>query len=77
MLKGDNSELSDLAIDELVEKGKESVSLILPLVEDKNEDQFVRVRAIIVLGRIKDKDAVPTLINVLNDKNSYVKGRSA
>lgn len=77
LLKGDNRELSDLAIEELTKRGEKSASLLLPIAKDKSGDQFVRVRAIDVLGRIKHKNSVPILINILSEKNSYIKGNAA
>lgn len=77
LLKGDDRKLSDLAIDELTERGEKSATLLLPIAEDKNEDQFIRVRAIIALGRIKHKNSVPILINILSEENSYIKGNAA
>ncbi len=77
LMKGDNRELSDLAIEELTKRGEKSAFLLLPIAEDKSGDQFVRVRAIYVLGRIKYKNSIPILINILSEENSYIKGSAA
>lgn len=76
-LRSNNRNLSDSAIDELSKQSAKSLFLLLPIAEDTKGDEFIRVRVILVLGRIKNRKSVPTLINILSEKNPYITGASA
>ncbi|MEJ7862427.1 MAG: HEAT repeat domain-containing protein [Pyrinomonadaceae bacterium] len=76
-LKGDDRELSDIAINELSNQKEKSIPTLTSLATQLTENSIVRARAVIVLGKIGDKNSVPLLIKLLKDKESYVRGTSA
>ncbi len=71
--------VSQLRIDEfredatsaLAELGKPAVGRVIAALKDK--DEFVRKQAVIILGRIKDSEAVDPLIELLQDKDWFVR----
>lgn len=71
--------VSQLRIDEfredattaLAELGQPAVRRVIAALTDK--DEFVRKQAVIILGRIKDPEAVDPLIGLLQDKDWFVR----
>lgn len=76
-LKSDDRELSDASMNELSVRKEKALSPLTALAERLTENPIIRARAIIILGRIRDKNSAPVLIKLLEDKDSYVRGTSA
>src|SRR4030095_1655576 len=55
----------------------DKVDELCSVVRDKSENYKVRVQAALVLGRLRDTSAVPTLISALEDANKTVRGIAA
>ncbi|GKS57713.1 hypothetical protein YTPLAS18_12400 [Nitrospira sp.] len=55
----------------LTEVGRPAVSRLLAALKDK--DEYVRKQAVIVLGRIKDPEAIDALIALLQDGDWYIR----
>lgn len=55
----------------LTEVGRPAVSRLLTALKDK--DEYVRKQAVIVLGRIKDPEAIDALIALLQDADWYIR----
>ncbi len=69
-LRSENEPARNLACEVLEAIGNQDLDLILVLMEDANED--VRKFAADVIGHIKNKEALPILINSLNDASPNV-----
>jgi HEAT repeat protein len=76
-LKSNNRELSDSAINELSAQNEKSLPAVTSLATQLTENSIIRARAISILGKIGNKNSVPTLIQLLRDKEPYVRGTSA
>ena len=76
-LKDDNRDISDAAIDELINRKDKSFVQLTSLAEQTTANSIIRARAISALSRIRDKKSVPVLIKLLNDEDSFVRGTSA
>ncbi len=55
----------------LAEVGKPAVPRVIAALKDK--DEYVRKQAVIILGRIKDPEAIDSLIELLQDSDWYIR----
>lgn len=76
-LKSDDRKISDAAFEELVNRNDEVVYLLESVAQQTDANQFVIARAVGILGKIKNPHSVPILINLLDHKESFVRGVSA
>lgn len=70
-INSNNVEESLKAEDELVRLGRKAVVIIGEML--KASDEPLRGELAFILGRIKDKEATPFLIEALNDENAYIR----
>lgn len=70
-LKNNNSDIAQAAADELVSLGRKTVVIIGEML--KISDEPLRGELTFILGRIKDKEVTPFLIEALNDENAYIR----
>ncbi|UCF55770.1 MAG: HEAT repeat domain-containing protein, partial [Deltaproteobacteria bacterium] len=66
-------DFSYLSVNALEKIGNLAVGLLISVLEDKNGNKLVKERAILVLGKIKDRQAVEPLIATLKDKEWKVR----
>jgi len=71
MLQLRNDEFKDDAINALVELGEPAVPKFIAALKDKDEN--VRKSAVLGLGRIKNKEAIDPLIEMLGDKDWFTR----
>ena len=70
-LKNNNSDIAQAAADELVSLERKAIVIIGEML--KVSDEPLRGELVFILGRIKDKEATPSLIEALNDENAYIR----
>jgi len=66
-----NEEFKEYATNALVEVGQPAVPRLIEALKDKDDN--VRKQAVLVLGRIKQPEAVDSLIAMLTDKDWYTR----
>jgi len=74
-LTGEDRDAADAARYELGKRGKAAIPALIVLAQDGKREN--RVRSISVLGLLKEETARPLLIELLNDKDDWIRGNAA